>query len=48
MNFSLMNFSWTREPESWDIADGKLRVVTCPHLPELKKKGKRENHEASL
>ena len=31
MNFSLMNFSWTREPESWVIADGKVRVVTKPH-----------------
>ena len=31
MNFSLMNFSWTREPESRVIADGKVRMVTKPH-----------------
>ena len=31
MNFSLENFVWTREPESYSVCDGRVEVVTKPH-----------------
>ena len=31
MNFSINDFSWTREPESYTATDEKVEIVTKPH-----------------
>ena len=31
MEFSLQNFSWTREPESFTVSDDRVEIVTKPH-----------------
>ena len=29
--FDVKKLEWTREPESYDISDGRIEIITKPH-----------------